>query len=174
MTDDLLRVLVVRPPWANCIFAPARPPWIGPKTVENRGGWRSSYTGLVAIQVGKAWFPGAEDDYRVKTLLEGRDLGGRAHNGWSQGHIIGVVTIANVHRATHASCDCPERSCWAEREYIDSGGQLRTDVSHLVLEHPIAIAQPVKHTGQLGLHTLDPWDTDKVMTQYHELNQGPI
>lgn len=160
-----MKALTVQNPWAWAIIH-------GTKRVENRTTmW--GYRGPLAIHAGTRW-----SDRGGRSGLVWDDL--RDTYGWPTGPvslrddprpqfdvvrpigaIIGTVDLIDVHRAEGdphgvTCCDSP----WAEIEYVQADGEKRKYITHLVLENPVALAEPIYCKGRLGL-----WDTDRETTE---------
>ena len=169
-----MRILTVRQPWAWAIVH-------GQKDVENRvRNIAGAYRGPVAVHAAKTW-----DDTPCVGALMRAHIDARFHDGlsWparkfrmerSEGHIIGVVDLVDV----HSSDDCFQKNVdRAARLYNvdkvafdalpDSGaGGIIGKASfcspwaldehqHLCLENPCALAEPIPYKGALGLRTID-------------------
>ncbi|ORA24902.1 hypothetical protein [Mycobacterium aquaticum] len=137
-----MKALTVQQPWAWAIFHGKR--------VENRTQlW--SYRGPLAIHAGARWSDRGEDSFLVRSAF-------REHNRWwdgrttlprdpfEMGAIIGVVDLVDVH-PDGKRC-CPP---WGESGYVEHGGRERRRITHLVLENPRALAEPIPCKGALGL-----------------------
>lgn len=147
-----MKVMTVRPPWAQAIF--------DGKDVENRSrNIAGDYRGPVAILAGKqlAKLTPAQDALleTVESLqgwFEGEDIVG--------GAIIGVVDLVDVHHAgdcvyvgpviedfdgEFVSQEVTHCSRWAED----------ANVYHLVLTNARPIEPPIPSKGALGLRVLD-------------------
>lgn len=139
-----MRALTVQQPWAWAIIH-------GGKLIENRtANW--SYRGPLAIHAGQRWSErGASSDlihdawHQHGTFAHPAD----ARDGWAfhYGAILGVVDLVDVH---------PDVGCcrpWGESSYTEAGGKDRRIVTHLVLENPRALGEPIPCRGALGLWT---------------------
>lgn len=147
---DDLRVITVRQPWAWALIH-------GGKDVENRvRNIAGSYRGPLAIHAALAdadsapewvWMAAAAD---TRTLVL-REPGKSLARWQPRGAVIGVVNLWAVHEADHACC--PDRGVppfgtkWAMAEHW-----------HLCVSNPIAFADPIPASGQLGL-----WRPDKFL-----------
>lgn len=144
-----MKALTVQQPWAWAIFAG--------KTVENRTQlWK--YRGPLAIHAGARWsehglrsplvhaaFAGSEHDSRERWTALESDMKRRL----VLGAIIGVVDLVDCHRA----CGCCKP--WGEPgiSYAALGERHPRKVTHLVLENPRLLAEPIPCSGALGLWT---------------------
>lgn len=139
-----MKALTVQQPWAWAIIH-------GAKNIENRTAlWL--YRGQLAIHAGKRWSDrGATDPRVIGSWLDAypssrtREL--TAHLMRDGGVILGVVDLVDVH--PDAGCCRP----WGESAYVEHGGTTRRRVTHLVLENPRSLAEPIPCTGALGLWT---------------------
>lgn len=182
-----MRVLTVRQPWAWAIIH-------GGKNVENRvRNIAGAYRGPVAIHAGlrydertdlgrwpfHAAMESAVENARgeVHGGVFAWDLGQPDPRRWLHelGSIIGVIDLADVHRAGTCYAESIERAAGlyrTDRDAFDalpvmngSGGVLsRADYCspwaeetghHLVLSNPRALAEPILYRGALGLRELD-------------------
>ena len=139
-----MRVLTVRQPWAWAIIH-------GGKDVENRvRNLAGDYRGPVAIHAGVRQDDGASGialrAARGNWYLN-RDSGHDDVEPWKRdhGHIIGVVDLVDV----HAPC-----KAWEDDETARCSEWAESDVFHLVLAAPRALATPIPFKGALGLRTL--------------------
>lgn len=132
-----MRALTVQQPWAWAIIH-------GGKLVENRtANW--SYRGPLAIHAGlrdsdRGWNNELIHDAYIAADYPVLDLGA----------ILGVVDLVDVH--PDAGCCRP----WGESAYTEGGDRERRAVTHLVLENPRALAEPIECKGALGLWTPRP------------------
>lgn len=129
-----MKALTVQQPWAWAIFHG--------KNIENRTQlW--TYRGPLAIHAGMRESERGMSDRRIRyqTSLTGEI--GPLHFG----AIIGVVDLVDVH--PDAGCCKP----WGESAYVEHGGRERRQITHLVLENPRALAEPIGCRGALGLWT---------------------
>lgn len=128
-----MRALTVQQPWAWAIFHG--------KTIENRTQlW--SYRGPLAIHAGmrvseRGWDNEIVHDSYLAAHCPPIDLGA----------IIGIVDLVDVH--PDAGCCRP----WGESAYVEHGGRERRRITHLVLENPRKLAEPIPCKGALGLWT---------------------
>lgn len=145
--------LTVRPPWSWAIIHAG-------KLVENRSrgalGWRRHVGSRLWVHTAATWSDRGAHDHRIITAwldahpdYEHRGIRQVPRNtpppGWLPGHVIGHVELEDVHLA--AGCCEP----WGESTYTEGSGRLVTDVVHLVLADPVALAEPVPAMGRLGL-----------------------
>lgn len=144
-----MKALTVQNPWAWAIVH-------GGKNIENRTQlW--SYRGLLAIHAGARWSERGEHSPLVRDAFLDAFPG---HNGghlprWVFGFngnagisaIIGTVELVDCH--PDAGCCKP----WGESAYIEHGGRERRRITHLVLENPRPLAEPIPCRGALGLWT---------------------
>ena len=152
-----MKALTVQQPWAWAIFHG--------KNVENRTQqWR--YRGPLAIHAGARWSEHGCTDERVLRAYT-KYLGFEHWEGQWGGHtygaiepdfdtdrelinlsaIIGVVDLVDSH--PDAGCCRP----WGESAYAEHGGRERRAVTHLVLENPRPLTEPIPCRGALGLWT---------------------
>jgi hypothetical protein len=147
---DHLRILTVRQPWAWSIIHAG-------KTVENRSRSLGPYRGPVLIHASSQIDTDAvatpsriHPEFRTAAAAyTEQNTDPLKGSPWMlTGHIIGVVDLVDVHDPTdplfgltgcHGDC-----TPWSEM------GQF-----HLVLENPRALADPIPHTGGLGLRKTD-------------------
>ncbi|MCV7208358.1 ASCH domain-containing protein [Mycolicibacterium canariasense] len=140
-----MRALTVQQPWASAIIHAG-------KTIENRTQlW--AYRGPLAIHAGRLWSDRGENS----TVL--RDAFRALYPAWNGGKlprwsfpmgvIIGVVDLVDVHRAT--DCCTP----WGQYgiSYAEPGQRRPRQVTHLVLENPRPLPEPIPCRGALGLWT---------------------
>ncbi|MGB6179982.1 MAG: ASCH domain-containing protein [Rhodococcus sp. (in: high G+C Gram-positive bacteria)] len=146
-----MKALTVQQPWAWAILH-------GGKTIENRTqNW--NYRGPLAIHAGKRWSDRGGDSPLVRDAYErspealaamrtGAMLGGKMPTSMTPaGVIIGTVDLVDVH--PDAGCCRP----WGESAYVEHGGRERRRITHLVLENPRPLAEPIPCKGALGLWT---------------------
>lgn len=135
-----MRVLTVRQPWASAIIhGNTRVP---AKDVENRTrNIAGAYRGPVAIHAAVAY---DEPAFHTPTgvLADWFDWVGDPLMDETRGHIIGVVDLVDVTPATDMTQAA--KSPWAE-----------PNGWHLLLANPRALAEPILHTGGLGLRKTD-------------------
>jgi hypothetical protein len=135
-----MKALTVQQPWAWAIVA-------GGKTTENRTqAW--SYRGPLAIHAGNRWSERGADSDLVHAAwhIEHHCDGGRLPaERFEMGAIIGVVDLVDCH--PDAGCCRP----WGESAYVEHGGHERRHITHLVLENPRELAEPIPCRGALGL-----------------------
>ena len=149
-----MKALTVQQPWAWAIVH-------GGKDVENRTQvWK--HRGPLAIHAGTRWSPRGGRSGLVWDALRDRfgwPVGPTAardddRSGFDAirplGAVIGVVDLMDVHLAEDGCCESP----WAEREYVEHGGRVRRQITHLVLERSRPVA-PVLARGALGLWEID-------------------
>lgn len=142
-----MRCLTVQQPWAWAIFHG--------KLVENRTQlW--GYRGTLAIHAGSRWsdrggdsrlirdaFREAAPDYKGPYIPEW--LFKERMPGVVSSAIIGLVDLVDCH--PEAGCCAP----WGESSYVEHGGRERRRVTHLVLESPRELPEPIPCRGALGL-----------------------
>ena len=142
-----MKALTVQQPWAWAIFHG--------KKIENRTQlW--SYRGPLAIHAGQRWsesglysplvldaFAGCPLDSRDRWTTLQSDMKRRL----DLGAIIGTVELVDCH--PDAGCCKP----WGESAYIEHGGRERRRITHLVLENPRLLDEPIPCRGALGLWT---------------------
>lgn len=142
-----IRALTVQQPWAWAIIH-------GGKTIENRTqNW--AYRGPLAIHAGTRWSERGDRSPLIHAAAGGRSLAGAL----TMGAIIGVVDLVDVH--PNAGCCKP----WGESSYTEHGGRERRSITHLILDHPRALPEPIPCRGALGLWTPPPDITE----QLHQL-----
>lgn len=153
-----MKALTVQQPWAWAIVK-------GGKNVENRTQlWR--YRGPLAIHAGARWSERGCVDERVLRAYTA-ELGFERWEGPYGGHthgpiepdydthcelielsaIVGVVDLVDCH--PDAGCCTP----WGESVYVEHGGRERRRITHLVLENPRELAEPIPCKGAQGLWT---------------------
>jgi hypothetical protein len=135
-----MKALTVQQPWSWAIVA-------GGKNIENRTQlW--SYRGPLAIHAGQRWSKRGEQSDLVHQAIA-RATGGRGVpvRLFSRSAIIGVVELVDCH--PDAGCCRP----WGETAYVEHGGRERRHITHLVLENPRQLAEPIPCRGALGLWT---------------------
>jgi hypothetical protein len=136
-----MRAITVMQPWAWAIMA-------GGKLVENRTmAW--TYRGPLAIHAGnrdsaRGWtspliWQAAKDSGAYSDM-------GPTIRGVHYGAILGLVDLVDVHPC--AGCCQP----WGESSYREHpSGRVRTQITHLVLENPRLLREPIACRGTLGL-----------------------
>lgn len=130
-----MKALTVQQPWAWAIIH-------GGKLIENRTQlW--SYRGPLAIHAGARWSDRGDRSPLVQAAANGRSLTGAL----DMGAILGVVNLVDCH--PDAGCCRP----WGESAYVEHGGRERRRITHLVLESPRPLAEPIPCRGALGLWT---------------------
>lgn len=141
-----MRCLTVQQPWAWAIMH-------GGKTIENRTQlW--SYRGKLAIHAGARASDRGLYDPRILEAFTASPLDSR--DRWTTlqsdmmrrlefAAILGVADLVDVH--PDAGCCRP----WGESAYIEHGGRHRQHITHLVLENPQPLAEPIPYRGALGL-----------------------
>lgn len=145
-----MRCLTVQQPWAWAIFHG--------KLVENRTQlW--TYRGTLAIHAGSRWselggdsqlireaFREVAPDYAGPYIPEWLFTAAAAERvpGVAAGAIIGLVDLVDCH--SEARCCAP----WGESSDGEQGGRERR-VTHLVLENPRELPEPIPCRGALGL-----------------------
>lgn len=137
--DDEVRMISVRPPWADAIVD-------GHKPIENRRqGIPHRFRGWVVIQSSLTWSKRGELDPRVRGVYGGSALAHMFHGCQTHGYAIGRALLVDVHPAN--GCCHP----WGEDSYTEDEGTRRVDVAHLVFEDPHRFARPFPTRGALGL-----------------------
>lgn len=156
MTPTPIRCLTVQQPWAWAIIH-------GGKTIENRTQlW--SYRGPLAIHAGTRWSDRGANSPLIRDALH--KIGGytgatipewlftaaaaQRIPGVAMGAIIGLVDLVDCH--TDAGCHRP----WGESAYTEHGGRERRSITHLILENPRPLPEPIPCRGALGLWTPPP------------------
>lgn len=158
-----MKALTVQQPWAWAIMH-------GGKLIENRTqNW--NYRGPLAIHAGLRFSRLGGDDLRIHDAWH--EHGDFRHtpddsSAFTLGAIIGTVDLVDVHPdAAHRRH--PDTVCcppWGDTGV--AGGCDRRRITHLVLENPQPLAEPIPAKGALGLWT----PTDDVLEQlctHHEL-----
>lgn len=141
-----MRCITIQQPWAWAIFHG--------KTVENRTQlW--SYRGTIGIHAGNRWSDrgGASElvDQAWKDAITGCTTAEYSHTSriWTaRGEIIGLADLVDVHPEFGGCC-----KPWGETAYVEHGGRHRRRVTHLVLENPRSLPEPIRCQGALGLWT---------------------
>jgi len=148
-----MRILTVRPPWAQAIVA-------GAKDVENRT-WSTDHRGPIAVHAGLRFDTGAWKNSALTAWMDNYwGLTRETYTGemFRGGAIIGVVDLVDVHRWFDSRDGEPrcQRSglCspWAE-----------AGAFHLVLANPRPLAEPIPYRGALGLRKLDAKTTARIL-----------
>lgn len=136
-----MKALTVQQPWAWVIFHG--------KATENRTQlW--TYRGPLAIHAGARWSERGDDSGLVHAAWHTDhhcDQGQLPQHQFEFGAIIGVVDLVDCH---------PDEGCckpWGESAYTEHGGRERRRITHLVLENPQLLAEPIPCRGALGLWT---------------------
>lgn len=140
-----MKALTVQQPWAWAIFHG--------KDIENRTQlW--SYRGPLAIHAGARWSDRGGNSPLVNQAWNSAIANctvaeyGQISRLWTaRGEIIGLVDLVDVH--PDAGCHEP----WGESSYVEHGGRERRRITHLVLENPRKLAEPIRCKGALGLWT---------------------
>ncbi|OBG21559.1 hypothetical protein A5768_25990 [Mycolicibacterium fortuitum] len=134
-----MKALTVQQPWAWAIIH-------GGKSIENRTQlW--SYRGVLAIHAGQRWSERGDRSPLIEEAAKGRSL---YPSAFTMGAIIGLVDLVDCHE--NAGCHKP----WGESSYVEHGGHERRRITHLVLENPRALDEPIACKGALGLWTPPP------------------
>lgn len=124
-------------PWAWAIFHG--------KTIENRTQlWR--YRGPLAIHAGNRWSDRGSHSPLVRNAwTDHTQRLAMPPSQFELGAIVGVAELVDCH--LDAGCCRP----WGESAYVEHGGHQRRRVTHLVLEGPRELAEPIPCKGALGL-----------------------
>lgn len=134
-----MKCLTVQQPWAWAIFHG--------KNIENRTQmW--NYRGPLAIHAGKQTSQAGQRDRRIRDALAVAQIA--PHWPLDLGAILGVVDLVDVHFAgddCHSSC-----SPWGDR--TPGIFEPRGAITHLVLENPRKLSEPIPARGALGLWNL--------------------
>lgn len=141
-----MRALTIRQPWAWAVIH-------GGKDVENRSvAW--SYRGPLAVHAGNAWSWTGQRSPLIRAAATAA-LGDRWANrdNFAFGAIIGVVDLVDVHYAEPDAVCCDSQ--WVEARYRDQQGHEIGTVTHLALENPRALGEPIVCRGRLGLWAPD-------------------
>lgn len=137
----MIRALTVQQPWGHAIIH-------GGKNVENRTQvW--GYRGPLAIHAGRRDSQRGWESPLVRQAL-GVHEGGVVDGGLEYGAVIGVVDLVDCH--PDAGCCSP----WGESAYVEHGGRVRRRITHLVLQDPRPLPEPIPCRGALGLWILPP------------------
>lgn len=142
-----MKAITVHQPWATAIAEWGKSP-------ENRGrNIVGSYRGQLAIHAGKIVDEDAFHDPLIKAhSQDGTYFVDDGRDPFPLGAIIGVATLVSVHHdSDHGPPSC---SPWAQR-----------GLWHLVLEEPVALAEPVPCRGALGLWTVPSGVDEQVALQ---------
>lgn len=139
-----MKALTVQQPWAWSIVH-------GGKLIENRTQlW--SYRGPLAIHAGARWSERGGESELVRNAWDcvtaqcGPATYSQLSTAWvARGAIIGVVELVDCH--PDAGCCAP----WGESAYVEHSGRERRRITHLVLENPRPLAEPIPCKGALGL-----------------------
>ncbi|OCB46671.1 hypothetical protein A5721_10795 [Mycobacterium vulneris] len=139
-----MKALTVQQPWAWAIIH-------GGKLIENRTQlW--SYRGPLAIHAGARWSDHGGNselvDQAWKDATNDCAPAEYSHTSrlWTaRTEILGVVDLVDCH--PDAGCCRP----WGESAYVEHGGRQRRRITHLVLENPRALPEPIHCKGALGL-----------------------
>ncbi|AHJ86350.1 hypothetical protein 32HC_72 [Mycobacterium phage 32HC] len=137
-----MKALTVQQPWAWSIVH-------GGKLIEN-GTQLWTYRGPLAIHAGARWSERGEQSPLVRDTFRsavGAEFNGGKLPHWKfeMGAILGVVDLVDCH--PDAGCCKP----WGESAYVEHGGRERRRITHLVLENPRPLAEPIRCKGALGL-----------------------
>lgn len=140
-----MKAITVQQPWAWAII-------YGGKLVENRT-QMTHYRGPLAIHAGKRW---SERGARIVP-----EIAGPWQKSWTDpigdagpvpaGVLIGVVDLVDCHE--EAGCCAP----WGERTHHG----LRRRLTHLVLENPRPLPEPIPAAGHVWLWNVDLDDPGK-------------
>lgn len=133
-----MKALTVRQPWASAIF------W--GKDIENRSQlW--GYRGQIAIHAAATDSQAGWDSPLVRDAFGGRvDIEGRTV---PRSAILGTVELVDCHPDGPGCC-----RPWGESSYVEHGGRVRSNVTHLVFENAVLLDEPIPCRGALGLWTL--------------------
>lgn len=144
-----MKALTVQQPWAAAIFRG--------KNVENRTQlW--TYRGPLAIHAGTRWSArGSRNPLVLKALYQYDDkITALNPCAYDTGVILGTVELVDCH--PEAGCCAP----WGESNYVEHGGRERRSVTHLVLENPRRLRDPISCRGALSLWTPPPDVLDQI------------
>lgn len=142
-----MKALTVQQPWAWAIVH-------GGKLIENRTQlW--SYRGPLAIHAGARWSDRGDGSDLVHAAFHeahpqfrsGVRCGKLPRWPFAMGAIVGVAELVDAH--PDAGCCKP----WGESAYVEHGGRERRRITHLVLENPRPLPEPIPCKGALGLWT---------------------
>ncbi len=165
MTAEM-RILTVRQPWAWAIMHG--------KDVENRvRNIAGTYRGPIAIHVAQQQDRDAFSNSAVRDELnaaadrwyERFDPNGRLVPPWQQnlGRILGVVDLVDVHDADSCQGWGPVSEGVIDHFWCSPWAEV--DAHHLVLADPRPLREPIPYRGALGLRTLDPEMTARILAQ---------
>ncbi len=158
---DTMKALTVQQPWAWAIIQ-------GGKNVENRTQlWK--YRGPLAIHAGLSWADNGERDHRVRGIVADHIVQAdeNAARDWLRnrkmprdfmafGAIIGTVDLVDIHTATEDCYFAHPCYYWGDlHDGRDVRGRFQSPrrITHLVLENPRPLADPIPCKGALGLWT---------------------
>lgn len=154
-----MKALTVQQPWAWAIFHG--------KPIENRTQcWR--YRGPLAIHAGARWSDRGERDQRVRGIVADHLVrtDQDAARAWLRtrkmprnfvafGAIIGTVDLVSCHKATIECSFTGDCYRWGEPPHDgrDDKGRFERarSITHLVLENPRLLDDPIPCCGALGL-----------------------
>ena len=134
-------LISVRQPWAQAVID-------GHKPIENRSrGFTLRYRGRLWIHASAAISDRGAADHRVLGCYTPDEIDAMARMC-----VLGHVDAVGAHRAEPGCCDTP----WAEASYQRSDGGLVVDPVHLELANPVALDDPIRTPGALGI-----WRSDR-------------
>jgi len=141
-----LRCLTIQQPWAWATFHG--------RTVEARAQLHTTYRGTLAIHASPRWSndggSSAQIDAAWKKATTHRTPAeyGRTSRLWTaRGEIIGLADLVDVHPETD-DCGC---QTWSQSTRDTHDGPRRRRMTHLVLENPRALQEPIWCKGSSGL-----------------------
>ncbi len=141
-----LRCLTIQQPWAWATFHG--------RTVEVRAQLRTTYRGTLAIHASPRWSDegggSAQFDAawkKVTTHCTPAEYGRTSRLLTARGEIIGLVDLVDVHPEAD-DCGC---QTWGQSARDTHDGRRRRRTTHLVLENPRALKEPIWCKGTSGL-----------------------
>lgn len=141
-----LRCLTIQQPWAWAMFHG--------RTVEARAQLRTTYRGTLAIHASPRWSDegggSAQFDAAWKkatTHGTSAECGRTSRLLTARGEIIGLVDLVDVHPEAD-DCGC---QTWGQSARDTHDGRRRRRLTHLVLENPRALKEPIWCKGTAGL-----------------------
>lgn len=146
-----MKAITIQQPWAFSIFHGKR--------IENRS-WGTNYRGPLAVHAGTRWSRrGASHPLPVDAYIDHANQSGLYGNvlellgtdlkkeWFESGVMLGLVDLVDCH--FDANCCRP----WGESFYTEGSGRVRSQITHLVLENPRLLPEPIPCQGSLKLWT---------------------
>jgi hypothetical protein len=141
-----LHCLMIQQPLAWAVFHG--------RTVDSRAQLRTTYRGPLAIHASARWSDRGGRCPLVAAAWNEATTGcsvadyGRTSRLWTaRGEIIGLVDLVDVHLEADGGCCQP----WAQSAEAQLDGRRRRRMTHLVLENPRALPDPIWCKGTSGL-----------------------